>query len=99
MTLNDVSTSYSLMCVENSSVKYPGLLTRWLPTTSILVVLERIYRYQFKSNYLKNHKFFAAFFFCIFRIYINFQCSEKNEPHRSSISEVIDSERCAYLNA
>ena len=29
----------------------------------------------------------------------NFQCSEKkNEPHRSSISEVIDSERSAYLN-
>ena len=68
------------------------LLTRWLPTTSILVVIERIYRYQFKSNYLKNHKFFAT---------LNFQRSEKkkNEPHRSSISEVIDSERCAYLNA
>ena len=37
----------------------------------------------------------------------NFQCSEKkkkkkerkeNEAHMSSISEVIDSERCAYLN-
>ena len=30
----------------------------------------------------------------------NFQCPEKkNEPHRSSISEVIDSKKCAYLNA
>ena len=35
----------------------------------------------------------------------NFQCSEKkkkkkkNEPHSSIISQVIDSERCAYLNA
>ena len=38
---------------------YP--LTRWLPTTNILVVIQRIYRYQFKSNYLKKHKFFAAF--------------------------------------
>ena len=29
----------------------------------------------------------------------NFQCSEKtNEPHRSSISEVIECEICAYLN-
>ena len=30
----------------------------------------------------------------------NFQCSEKKyEPHRTSVSEVIDSEICAYLNA
>ena len=77
-------------------------LTRWVPTTSILVVIERIYRYQFKSNYLKNHKCFAAFFFS-FRICITFPMLQnkknKNEPNRSNISEVIDSERCAYLNA
>ena len=69
---------------------------------SILVVIERIYRYQFKSNYLKNHTFFAAFFFffAFLESTLNFQCSEKkNEPHRSSISEVIDPKRCAYLNA
>ena len=55
-------------------------LTRWLPTTSILVVIERIYRYRFKSNYLKNHKYFAAFFFfCISTL--NFQCSEKKMSH------------------
>ena len=47
------------------------LLKRWLRTTSILVVIERIYRYQFKSNCLKNHKVFAEFF-CSFRIYIKF---------------------------
>ena len=30
----------------------------------------------------------------------NFQCSEsKNKPQKSSVSEVLDSERCAYLNA
>ena len=46
-------------------------LTRWLPTTSILVVIERIYGYQFKLNYLKNQKIFAAFF-CSFRVYIKF---------------------------
>ena len=40
-------------------------------------------------------------FFAFLESTLNFQCSEKkkNEPHRSSISEVIDSERCAYLNA
>ena len=42
--------------------KIVNSLKRWLPTTSILVVIGIIYRYQFKSNYLKNRKFFAAFF-------------------------------------
>ena len=28
-----------------------------------LVVIERIYSYELKSNYLENHKFFAQFFF------------------------------------
>ena len=35
-------------------------ITRWLETTSILVVIERIYSYQFKSNYLRNHKSFPV---------------------------------------
>ena len=57
------------------------LLTRWLPTTSILVVLERTYRYQFKSNYLKNHKFFPQFFLLFLAFLestLSFKCSEKN---------------------
>ena len=37
------------------------LLTRWLRTTSILVVIGRIYRCQFKYNYLKNQKLFLNF--------------------------------------
>ena len=37
------------------------LITRWLETTSILVVIERIYRYHLKSNYLKIHKLLASF--------------------------------------
>ena len=84
-----------------SSLKFQDcLLTGWLPNTSILVVIERIYRCQFKSNYLKNHKLFPEFFLAFLESTLNFQCSEKNnEPHRSNISEVIDSERCAYLNA
>ena len=63
------------------------LITRWVPTTSILVLSERIYRWQIKPNYLKNRKYFAAcffFFFCIFGIRIKFpmfwkknQCFEK----------------------
>ena len=48
------------------------LITRWLATTSIVSVVEIIYRYRLKSNYLKNDKFFARFSFCIFNIYIKF---------------------------
>ena len=58
------------------------------------------YRHQVKCNYLKKHKSFAAFFLQFWNLH--FQCFEKkkkNEPHRSSISGVIASERCAYLNA
>ena len=51
-------------------------MTRWLPTTSIVVVIERIYRYQFKSNYLKNNESFAYFFF-IFGTYIKFPLFSK----------------------
>ena len=41
------------------------LITRWLPTMSFLVVIERIWSYQFKSSYLKNNQFFAAFCFTL----------------------------------
>ena len=66
---------------------------------SILVVIDRIYRYQFKSNYLKNHKIFAAI--CLHLCYLDENSNvvrKKFDPHRSNISEIIDSERCAYLN-
>ena len=52
------------------------LLTRSLPTTSILVVIGRIYRYQFKLNYLKNHRLFALYFFTWLGSTRNFKCSE-----------------------
>ena len=48
------------------------LLTCRLSTKSILVRMERIYTYQFISNYLKNHQFFAVFFSLIFGINIKF---------------------------
>ena len=75
------------------------LITRWLDAVNILVVISRIYRYHFKSNDLKNHKPFALFCWNIWNLH-DFQCSaKKDEPHWSSISEVIDSEICAYENA
>ena len=38
--------------------------------------------------------------YCTFGIYMKFQLfRNKNERHKSTISEVIDSQRCANLNA
>ena len=58
------------------------LLTRWLPTSSIVIVIETLYRYQFKSNYLKSQKFFSNFFFWLLFAFsasaIYLQRSEKN---------------------
>ena len=75
-----------------------GLLFNTLmPTTSILILIERIYRYQIKQNYPKNRQFI---FFAFLKLKLNFECfAKKNEPHNSSISEVIESERCACLSA
>ena len=44
---------------------------------SILVLTERIYRYQIQPNYLKNRKFFAAYFFAFVESQLNFQGFEK----------------------
>ena len=46
-------------------------MKRWLPIKSILLLRERIYRYPFRSNYLKNHRFLQHFLW-VFGIYINF---------------------------
>ena len=77
---------------------YDYLITRWLPTKITHVLIEGIYRYQLKSNYQKNHNSFTAFL-CILGIFKKFPMfKKKNEPHSSSISEVVDSEKCACLN-
>ena len=61
------------------------LYTGWLPTTSILVVIGRIYCYQFKCNYLKNQQLFVNF-----RIYINFEhFEEKKEPHSLNLLKLL----------
>ena len=44
----------------------------------------------------EKSKIFSKFFIGFLESTLNF---EKNEPHSSIIPEVIDSERCAYLNA
>ena len=51
------------------------LITRWLETMSILIVIERIYRYQHKSNYVKkNHSFVTFFVFLVSTLIL--PCSE-----------------------
>ena len=44
-------------------------------------------------------KTFSQFFIAFFKCTLNLEHFEKNEPHSSSISEDIDSERRAYINA
>ena len=44
-------------------------------------------------------KTFSQFFIALLECTLNVEHFEKNKSHSSSISEVIDSERRAYLNA
>ena len=61
--------------------------------------MERIYRYQFKWNYLKNHTLSSAFTLHSWYLHeIPNVLKKTNEPHRSSIFEVIYSEGSAHLN-
>ena len=64
----------------------------------ILVVIDRIYSYELKSNYLEKHKFFAEFFFNFWNQHKIFNVLKKNESQGWSILQVIDSES-ADLNA
>ena len=57
---------------------YDCLITRGMEIASILLVIERIYRYQFKSNYLKNERVFAWIFSAFLVARWNFEWSEKN---------------------
>ena len=57
---------------------YNCLITRWLETMSILVVMNGVYRHQFKSIYLQNRKRSGHFFF-IFGIYIQFPMFQKKK--------------------
>ena len=44
---------------------YDCLLTQWLPITSILLLIDTIYRNIFRCIYLRKEKYFLIFF-CIF---------------------------------
>ena len=70
-----------------------------MSTTSILVVLERIYGYQFNSNHLKIDKSLVVFRINAWNWYEIDMFWKENKPHTESISEIIDSEISAYLNA
>ena len=50
-----------------------------MPTASILALIDRIYHYQIKPNYLKNRKFIPAFFFFFefLESELNCQCFEQ----------------------
>ena len=55
---------------------------------------------QNEAELSQKASIFCYIFFCIFEVRIKFPMFwKKNEPHSSSISEVIDSERCACLNS
>ena len=74
-------------------------LTRWLPTASILLVIGWIYLYQFKCNYLKNQKYFAAILWGFWNLNLILNSFKINEPYSLSISEISASKRRGYLNA
>ena len=77
-----------------------GLLVNTLTeTTSILIIIERIERYQFKSNYLKNCKNLALFRSNFWTLNEISNIPKRNEPNRSSISESNYSEIYAFLEA
>ena len=60
-----------------STCKISGcLLAHWLPMTSILYLIERIWRYQLRCNYLIK-KNAAQFFASFLKSRWNFECLEK----------------------
>ena len=61
--------------------------------------MERVYSRQVKSIYLKGRKHFALFCLNVWNQHETSNIPKKNQPHRSSIPEVIDSESFVYLNA
>ena len=67
------------------------LITRWLETTSTLLVIERIYVCQCKWNSPKMDKPFALFCLRFWNLNEISNVLKKNERHRSNVSEVIDS--------
>ena len=63
-----------------------------------MIVIERIYSYELKSNYLEKRKFFAQVFFNFWNQNKFLNVLKIKEPQRWSILQVIVSE-IADLNA
>ena len=67
--------------------------------TGISVAICRISRNNFKHQYLRNKRFFFAFFIAYLECASNLEDFERKDEHPSPvISEIIDSERVGYLN-
>ena len=73
------------------------LITRWLPTTRILVVIERIYTYQFKSHYLKKHKLSFYIFFPFLEYKWNLPYSEKKRSLKGQVFLKLLSPKCLLI--
>ena len=53
------------------------LLSHWLPMKSILFFIEKIERYQFRSNYFRTKKTFSQFFAACSKSRLNFKHFQK----------------------
>ena len=65
---------------------------------SILVIIGTIYYNQFKCIYLKRQKFFIKNLLHFQNLHNIWNIFKENEPHSLSISEIIYSKKCGYLN-
>ena len=68
---------------------------------SILVIIGAIYYNQFECNHLKYKKRFVPIY-CFLNLYFGTNLEhlkKKHDLHSLSISQIIDSKRCGYLNA
>ena len=67
--------------------------------TSIPAAIYRIYRNNFKLNYLKKQRTFSSFFIAFLKCAWNLKHFQKKDEYPSLIiSEIIDAERRGYLN-
>ena len=91
-------------CERNSVVKSLSwwyekykdcFLTHWLPMTSILFLIETIYRNIFRCNYLENNRNFHNFLFHLGNLDSTLNIlKKKDDSHRWCIFELTDFEKC-----
>ena len=91
-------------CERNSVVKSLSwwyekykdcFLTHWLPMTSILFLIETIYRNIFRCNYLENNRNFHNFLSHLGNLDSTLNIlKKKDDTHRWCIFELTDFEKC-----